>query len=74
MMPVAAFLLVAILNWPQLLALFGAGHADLSLTFQPQPLTVILSLSGGLLLLNVLPYLDETRRGLIAARANVGRP
>jgi hypothetical protein len=74
MMPVAAFLLVAILHWPQLLALFGAGQADLSLTFQPQPLTVILSLLGGLLLLNVLPYLDETRRGLMAARANARRP
>lgn len=68
MMPLAAFLLVAILRWTQALALFGLGSepADFGLHLQPLPARVLIAVLGGMLLFNVLPYLDETRRGLKA--------
>jgi hypothetical protein len=68
MMPFVAFLLVAILHWPQVLALVGTGgeSADFSLTFQPLPARTIIAVLGGMALFNALPYLDETWRGLKA--------
>jgi hypothetical protein len=79
MMPFAAFLLVAILRWPQAQALLGAGSepADFSLIFQPLPAKAIIAVLGGMALLNGLPYLDETRRGLKAEKRpapSAGRP
>ncbi len=71
-LPVAALALLASLHWDQALALFGAGTqgADLSLALKPLPPPAqLIALFGGLLLLGVVPYLDELWRGLRAERA-----
>ena len=74
MMPLMGLALIAVLNWPQFLALFGLGNepARFGITIRQGPpswtyVTTVLSL---VLLFEVLPYLEELVRGL---RANNGR-
>lgn len=69
-LPFTAFLLVAILHWPQALALFGAGTeaADLSIAVAQIPPWRSLMLPGlGLLLLGAVPYGEELVRGIRVA-------
>jgi hypothetical protein len=67
MVPLMALLLVISRHWPQFLALFGAGpesaRFDLHLRPDPLPVGYIASVLMGILLLEVLPYLEEYRRG-----------
>jgi hypothetical protein len=64
--------MIAILNWPQFLALFGLGEesARFDIALRPAPpswvyVTVILML---VLLFEILPYVEELVRGLRANR------
>jgi ABC-type spermidine/putrescine transport system permease subunit I len=68
MLPLMGLLIVATLHWQQFLSLFGLGQdtADFGLRLKQPPLpwlyvTIMLSL---VLLFEVLPYLEELRRGL----------
>ena len=74
MLPLLGLVLIAVLHWPQFLALFGLGSepARFDLTFKSGPpswtyVAVMLTL---VLLFDLLPYLEELWRGL---RANDGR-
>lgn len=64
MAPAVATAVVAILHWPQFMALLGAGEADFALQFKRSPLpgwylgTVML----GVALCGVLPYGEELVR------------
>jgi hypothetical protein len=72
MIPLMAGAFVAVLHWPQLLALFGMGgeaaRFDLTLKQAPLPTGYIIAVLAGALLLEVLPYLEELFRGLRARR------
>lgn len=71
MMPFAALLLLAILHWPQALALLGLGRepADWTLALKPPPpWKAVLPFAAAFVLLGVLPYAEEFRRGLRARR------
>ena len=67
MVPLMALLLVISRHWPQFLALFGAGdepaHYELKLRADPLPEAYIIAVMNGILLLEVLPYLEEYWRG-----------
>lgn len=67
MVPLMALLLVISRHWPPFLALFGAGpesaRFDLHLRPDPLPVGYITSVLMGIILLEVLPYLEEYRRG-----------
>jgi hypothetical protein len=58
---------IFILHWPQLLALFGAGPEDarfhVELKRAPLPLPYLVSLLTAILLLELLPYVEEWWRG-----------
>jgi len=73
--PFMALSFVILLRWPQFLALFGAGPeaADFSLTLKQSPLPIgyIVAILAAILLLEVLPYLEEFARGLIAGRGRL---
>jgi hypothetical protein len=64
--------LVFVLHWPQLLALFGMGPEPVDLTLRwkepPLPTSYVLSLFGAIALFEVLPFLQELRRGLRVRR------
>jgi hypothetical protein len=73
MMPLMGFVLIAVLNWQQFIALFGFGHepARFTIALRSGPpswlyITIMMTL---VLLFEVLPYLEELVRGL---RANNG--
>ena len=73
MMPLMGFVLIAILNWGQFLALFGLGQEparfNITLRSGPPSWTYVIIMMGFVLLFEVLPYLEELLRGL---RANKG--
>lgn len=70
--PFLAMSLVFVLHWPQLLALFGMGPEPVDLTLRwkepPLPTSYVLSLFGAIALFEVLPFLQELRRGLRVRR------
>lgn len=76
--PVAAILLVAIMHWGQAEALFGLGpeRADFTLALKPPPVWYnIVGPFAAFALLVLLPYGEETWRGLKARRAQArGEP
>jgi uncharacterized membrane protein len=69
--PLLALLLVAILHWTQVVAIFGAGPEsfDGGIRFKQEPLAMgyILGVLGAILVLNVLPFLFELARAIRAA-------
>jgi hypothetical protein len=72
-LPLTALLLVMALHWPQTLALFGLGQepADFSLgPKQPPRWNEIVPPAAAFLLLVLLPYGEELRRGFRARRRN----
>lgn len=73
-LPLLSLVLVVVLNWHQFLALLGMGtetaRFDIILREPPLPWGYVLSIIGAVVLLEVLPYLEELIRGL---RANDGR-
>ena len=78
MMPLMGFVLIAILNWEQLLALFGFGHepARFAITLRsgPPSWTYVTVMMGLVLFFEVLPYLEELWRGLRANRGALVPP
>jgi len=72
MIPLMALLVLAARHWPQLLALVGAGGeaADWSLRLKQPPLPTgyVATMFGVIVLLELLPYLEELRRDLRASR------
>jgi hypothetical protein len=64
--PIAAFFLLAVLYWPQVVALFGVGHDKarfiLTLKGVPLPPPYILVALGAAAVLNAGPYLEELAR------------
>jgi hypothetical protein len=78
LMPLIGGILVAVLHWPQFLALFGLGDepARFTLTWKEDPLPVLylVTVLAAALLLELLPYLEELWRGLRAGRERLTRP
>jgi hypothetical protein len=74
MLPLMGLTMIAVLHWPQFLALFGLGDEaarfDIALKPYPLPWPYVAAILGAVLLFEVLPYLEELVRGL---RANHGR-
>src|ERR1700712_842097 len=70
--PITAFLLLAVLHWPDLLALFGSAAGPNSFAFRwkvhPLPLWYVLSAIGSAAILLGLPYLEELVRCLRGRR------
>jgi hypothetical protein len=66
MMPAFATTVVAILNWPDVLALFGAGPAAFALEAKrdPLPAAYLLAVLAGVVVCGVLPYGEELLRTL----------
>jgi hypothetical protein len=75
MMPLMGLVLIAVLNWPQLLALVGLGgepaRFDLSFRQAPPPWTYVATVLAVVLLFEVLPYMEELVRGLRANRGGL---
>lgn len=67
-MPITAFLLLAVLHWPDLLALAGhpaaPGGWGFRLKDHPLPLWYVVAAVGAAALFNALPYLEELIRCL----------
>jgi hypothetical protein len=78
LMPLVAGILVAVLHWPQFLALFGLGDEparwSLRLKSEPLPMAYVAAVLAAALLLAALPYLEELVRGLKAQRAQAAAP
>ena len=72
MLPLMALLMIVVLHWPQLLALFGVGsdpaRFTLSLKQPPLPWIYVTAVLALVLLFDLLPYLEELARGLRARR------
>ncbi|MFL6797550.1 MAG: diguanylate cyclase [Xanthobacteraceae bacterium] len=68
--PLMAGAFVAVLHWPQFIALFGFGNETASYALKwketPLPVIYILPLLAAALMLELLPYLVELWRGLRA--------
>jgi hypothetical protein len=68
--PLTAGLLVGVLHWPQLLALFGLGDEPARFTLElkrdPLPLSSVLMVMSAAVMLEVLPFLEELWRTLKA--------
>jgi hypothetical protein len=66
MLPLMALLLVSLLHWDQFLAVFGLGEGrwDVRLKSPPLPSPYVVAVLVLVLLFEVLPYLEETWRGL----------
>ena len=75
MLPLMGTAFVAVLHWPQLLALIGAGpepaRFDLTWKREPLPIAYIAVVLVAALLFELLPYLEELRRGLRAAHGRL---
>jgi hypothetical protein len=69
-LPLMSLVLVVVLNWSQFLALFGLGTAaprfEIVWKEPPLPWGYVLSVITAAMLLEVLPYLEELVRGLLA--------
>ena len=63
-MPITAFILLGVLHWPQLLALFGRGSepAVFAPTVRLLPSTFIFTTLASAFLFNLLPYAEELWR------------
>ena len=72
MVPLMAISFIAVLHWPQFSALFGVGRepADLAVRFKDEPLPphYVPAALGSMLFFEVLPYLEELARTLVAAK------
>lgn len=70
MIPLMGILLIVSRHWGQFLALFGMGaepaRFDLLWKSEPLPATYIVTVFAIVLLFDLLPYLEELARGLIA--------
>jgi hypothetical protein len=68
MIPLMAGAFVAVLHWPQFIALSGLGSEPARFAIawkdQPLPLVYIAAVLGAALLFELLPYLEELWRGL----------
>lgn len=66
MLPLTGVLLVIALHWPAFAALFGYGPPDFSFRLKqsPLPLAYIVTMLTLTALLEVLPYVEESIRGL----------
>ena len=73
MIPLMAGSFVAVLHWPQFIALFGFGSeaARFAIAWKSEPLPVvyIFAVLGAALLFELLPYLEELWRGVRATKA-----
>jgi hypothetical protein len=73
MVPLMAGAFVAVLHWPQLLALFGFGSQaarfDLGLKPEPLPAAYVVAILAAALFLEFLASVEELFRGLRARRA-----
>jgi hypothetical protein len=70
-LPFTAFLLIGVLHWPQLLALFGAGTQPADFSLGPKQLPrwgELIPPFAAFALLTFAPYLEETLRDLKAKR------
>ena len=76
--PLLSLVLVVTLNWGQFLALFGLGtetaRFDFTLKQPPLPFWYHAAVLLGTVLLVVLPYADELRRGLRVTRGRLTVP
>jgi len=72
LIPLMAGTLIAISHWPQFLALFGLGteapRFGIELKKDALPVSYIIGVLGASLFMELLPYLDELRRGAWASR------
>jgi hypothetical protein len=69
--PLTAALLIIVLHWSQFLSLLGLGEQpDFSLRLKQPPLPIgyVSALLSGVVLFQLIPYLEELWRGLRAAR------
>jgi hypothetical protein len=82
-LPLMSLVLVVVLNWSQFLALFGLGVAaprfNIVWKEPPLPWGYVLTVISAVMLLEVLPYLEELVRGLVANHGRLvprkaGRP
>jgi hypothetical protein len=64
--PITAFLLLAVLHWPQLQALFGMGGEPARWVpeLRPLPMAYVTAILGSALAFNLVPYLEELWRCL----------
>jgi hypothetical protein len=78
MIPLMAMIAVFSLHWPQFLALFGQGPEAprFALQWKPEPLPVVYvgTILLAVLLFELLPYLEELRRGWLANHSLRPRP
>ena len=75
--PIAAFLLLGVLYWPQLLALFGMGTEAARfapvLKREPLPVAYVIAVFAATIVFNLAPYLEELLRTLRAKKAPVSQ-
>jgi hypothetical protein len=68
MLPLMGVLLVAVLHWPQFLALFGQGPEQarfaIRLKENPLPVGYVATMLTLVLMFEVIPYMEELVRGL----------
>ncbi|WP_217906588.1 diguanylate cyclase [Bordetella genomosp. 11] len=78
LLPLAAGMLVAVLHWPQFLALFGLGPEpagwDVRWKDPPLPAGYVAFVLLAAVVLEFLPYVEELWRGLRARGATGGAP
>jgi hypothetical protein len=69
-MPLTALILLGIMNWPQFLALLGAGaeRPVFAPVVRLLPASFVIAIMGGAFLLNLLPYVEELFRCIAQAR------
>jgi hypothetical protein len=76
-LPLMSLTMVVAIHWRQFLALFGFGEAArFELVWKEPPLAwgYTLSIIGAVLLLEVLPYIEELVRGLRATGGKIAAP
>jgi hypothetical protein len=78
MLPLMGLVLVIILHWGQFLSLFGLGsepaRSTVALKQPPLPWTYVVTILFLVLILDLLPYLEELVRGLRARRTGSVSP
>ena len=76
-LPLMSLTLVVVLNWKQFLALFGLGaeapRFELAWRQPPLPWGYVLSIIAAVVLLEVIPYVEELIRGLRAQNRKLAR-